>query len=474
MSGFLNGENMDGGPGGFRGRRSVALFSPRYQSLRNRPRVLAVLPHLIPSTILTVVKPLTALHRAGQIVADITLEAWVARHKIERADIVVFSRNADRLYGCVLETALALGKPVIYDIDDDLFALPQFYHHKLDPSDKSEGQSAQLQRYISTATLVRVYAEPMRERVRQLNPHVVRVDGPVDWSLIPVSQPPRDEQKIRIVYATSRLLEDDLASLFLDDMQRLLSTYQGRIEFFCWGYHPPELQGHPAVHFLAFLNNYDKFFRRFARTGFDVGLAPLRNETFYRSKSNNKFREYAACCIAGVYSDNEVYSSCIEHERTGLLVPNMPGAWFTALARLIEDPVLRGRIQEEAYAQVRRLYSLEKTQATWLEQIRFALTHSPAPSLTTESHNFLQTDRKDAGRTFQSLPIGVEYSALKTISKWSHLLRRGRRLVASVKREGIHAGVRKFFWTWNDIVGFPRIKWAIFRASLQRSRRKAG
>src|SRR3954467_4000230 len=93
-------------------------------SLARRPRVLAVLPAFIPSTILTVVKPLSALHRAGQIVADITLEPWLSRRQVERADVVVFSRNTSPH---ALDAALARSKPIIYDIDDNLFEIPKGY-----------------------------------------------------------------------------------------------------------------------------------------------------------------------------------------------------------------------------------------------------------------------------------------------------------------------------------------------------------
>src|SRR5215510_9420029 len=276
----------------------------------SRPHVLAVLPGFIPSTVLTVVKPLTALHRAGQVIADITLESWVSRRKVERADVIVFSRNTEPSFGQTLDFAAARGKPVIYDIDDNFFELPPYYQDEL--PHRTPERLAQLERYLTGATLVRVYSEPMRERVRCLNPRVVQVDAAVDWALLPPARPRRDPRTVRIVYPTSRWRKDDLASLFLEDVRRLLTAYRGRVEVYFWGYHPPELRGHPAVHCLDFRPDYDRFFGAFARAGFDIGLAPLRDDVFHRSKSNNKFREYAACHVAGVYSDVDVYSACVE------------------------------------------------------------------------------------------------------------------------------------------------------------------
>ena len=333
----------------------------RGASLPARPRVLAVLPGFIPSTTLTVVKPLTALHRAGQIIADITVEPWLSNRQIRNADLIVFSRNTEPY---ALDAVLAHGKPIIYDIDDNLFEIPATYASALAPE-----RLAQFERYLRSADLIRAYSEPLRERVRQLNERALRVDCGVDWNLVPASPPPRDANRVRIVYATSRAQEDQLAALFMDDLRRLLRVYQHRVELFFWGYHPPELRGAPCVNFLDFIPDYDQFFRRFAAAGFDIGLAPLPDDIFHRSKCNNKFREYAACRIAGVYSDVDVYSSCVEDGRTGLLVGTGPGAWFEALSRLIEDAELRRNIQEQAFDLARTRYATGEFHAIWLRHI---------------------------------------------------------------------------------------------------------
>lgn len=333
-----------------------------------RPCVLAIFPGLIPSTFLYIVKPLGALHRAKQIDFDFALEYAVSRRSLEWADIFVFCRNTEPANNYLLDYALSHGKPVVYDLDDNFFDISPTtevgrYYRRPECIE-------QLRCYLKHATLVRVYSEALRERVAPLNSNTVRVVGPVDWSLIPGAIPQMDQHRVRIVYATGRFGEDPLSCLFLNDLQELLKTYQNRIEIVFWGNGPRELHKHPAVRFLAPIVNYDRFFYKFARSGFDIGLAPLKSDSFHRSKSNVKFREYGACGIAGVYSNVGPYAEVVKNRVTGLLVENKPGDWYAAISQLIEDENLRYSIQNSARDYARNWYTLELFQEVWLTQIR--------------------------------------------------------------------------------------------------------
>jgi glycosyltransferase involved in cell wall biosynthesis len=338
-----------------------------------RPRVLAVLPRVIPSTVIGAIKPLTALHRQKQIALDLTLEYLVAYRQVVSADVIVFCRNTQAAHNHALQWARDLGKPIIYELDDDLLDLPA--EIEAGQSHRDPQRAQQLRDYLASAHLVRVYSERLREKIAALNLNVTRVDGPVDWSLVPRASPQKKSDKVRIVYATSRIV-DDLANIFADDVLRVLDEFPNQVELTLWGCRPEKLIDHPAVRARAFVTNYDRFFAQFARAGFDIGLAPLLNDPFYLAKSNNKFREYAACRIAGVYSNVQVYD-CVQNGITGLRVPNERGAWFDALARLIRDADLRARIQNQAQTFAREQYDQEKFARVWLEQINAVKMQSP-------------------------------------------------------------------------------------------------
>ena len=187
---------------------------------------------------------------------------------------------------------------------------------------------------------------------------------------------------MKLIYATSRL-DDSLGRIFLPALRRLMDEEGPRVEAHFWGPRPPaEL---PAVRHHAVVHDYDRFLRRFSAAGFEIGLAPLADDVFHRSKTNTKFREYGACGIAGVYSDVEVYSDCVRHGETGLLVGNDAEAWYRALRRLVDDADLRERIRRQARAEIEEHYAQEKFEAVFLRQIE-QLVGSARPRQAVKIH----------------------------------------------------------------------------------------
>jgi len=346
------------------------------------PRVLALMPALMPSTVIAVVKPLIVLHQQSRIVLDVQLERSVSRRRVALADVVVFCRNCEPRYASALDTVMAAAKPYIYVLDDDLFNLPASsevaaYHH--DPLVRR-----QLEEYVAGAQLVTVFSKTLAKKARFLNPRVETVAGSVDFRLLSRPHPRSSDEPLRIVYATSRR-KDDLAQLFAYDLLRLLDRQYPKVEAHVWGCRIPELANHPNVRFVDFIPDYDRYLRRFSRCGFDIGLAPLLDDNFHRSKTNNKYREYGACRIAGIYSDVDVYTRCVQHEVNGLIVSNTPGAWHDAMLRLIEDEPLRERIRGHAFRDVRERYSLESAQDTWWRQIESVLGEWDSSPVTVKA-----------------------------------------------------------------------------------------
>jgi len=82
----------------------------------------------------------------------------------------------------------------------------------------------------------------------------------------------------------------------------------------------------------------------------DIGIAPLIDDRFNRSKSNIKWLEYTMKRIPTIASNVEPYKS-ITDGVTGLLC-DTPDDWYNNLKKLIKDTKLRARLAKNAYKEV--------------------------------------------------------------------------------------------------------------------------
>jgi hypothetical protein len=82
------------------------------------------------------------------------------------------------------------------------------------------------------------------------------------------------------------------------------------------------LQNHRKVTHLPYFDDIGAYYRYLRTAGWTIGLAPLRDSDGNRAKTGNKYREYAALGIPGIYSDMPVYSSSVRHGETGYLAPH--------------------------------------------------------------------------------------------------------------------------------------------------------
>lgn len=116
------------------------------------------------------------------------------------------------------------------------------------------------------------------------------------------------------------------------------------------------------------INRYAAFAASF---GFDIGIAPLVDCNFNRSKSNLRWLEYSALNIPTVASDIGHYSATVNDGMDGLLVKdNDLNLWATALGTLIECESARKQLGRNAGKRVRQDFNVARNAPKYLRLLK--------------------------------------------------------------------------------------------------------
>lgn len=141
---------------------------------------------------------------------------------------------------------------------------------------------------------------------------------------------------------------------------------------------PYPFEGLSNVHYAdrsVAINRYSAFMGSF---GFDIGIAPLVDCNFNRSKSNLRFLEYSALKIPCVATEISHFSETIANGQDGFLIKdNDLTAWSSTLENLIADETLRQSVGRNAYKKVKTEFNVARNAPTYLRLLKqIANTHS--------------------------------------------------------------------------------------------------
>jgi hypothetical protein len=92
-----------------------------------------------------------------------------------------------------------------------------------------------------------------------------------------------------------------------------------------------------------------------ATQGRHIGLAPLVETSFNKSRSYTKFFDITRAGAAGIYATQEPYSAIITDKKNGLLINRDPDSWVSAILLLATDENFRSKIIEQAQLTVKNL-----------------------------------------------------------------------------------------------------------------------
>lgn len=347
----------------------------------------------------------------------------VQPQRVAEADVVVIQRDFPRFteaYAEIMAEAHAQAKPVIYETDDLLLALPSEHFSRKDISDVL----LPVLWAIVEADLVTTSTVFLRDYLKPFNPNIQLLPNLLNdqlWSLREIPGRGEADGPICIGYMGGQSHLPDLVAV-QPALISILAAYPDRVRFKFWGIRPPdELIQRPEVEWIPLdLLDYAGFARYFSQQTCDIFIAPLEDNLFNRAKSAIKFLEYSALGVPGVFSRIPAYADVISDGQNGFLASDLNG-WQTALSGLLDSPKLRREMGIAAQKTVKENWLLSGQAGQWRQAYEQAgrLANTPHPQrldrirAVTRAASQIQTRHHELETENQQLRGDVEaYTSL--------------------------------------------------------------
>lgn len=294
--------------------------------------MLLMYRRMIPSVRLCGHSQLKALGDMGLIEYRAVKDRRLRRSDLNWADVVFLGRSDNWYERRIAEALHRAGRRLVYIIDDDLLSLPPEITSAAYLGQPAIQDNIRAMIRLSDAilspspTLLEKYASGGRVAVQTEEP-----------ALEPAPFAPHDPMKpVKIGFAGSVDRTSDLEGCLRQALLRVKQTYGDRVAFEFFGA-APDFAGALDAGRVDYLESYIDYRRRLNALQWDIGLAPMPDTPFHACKHYNKFCEYAAAGIAGVYSDLPPYSRIPNRAAFGRFCANDADAWYREICAEIDD-----------------------------------------------------------------------------------------------------------------------------------------
>ncbi len=314
------------------------------------------------------------IRQAGLRIIDGIVDDQIQVDCISEGDIVIIQRDFPKRYNDyrkIIQIAHKEGKPVVFDLDDLLFFLPenhpgrqmQYYATTLLP----------MYQAMTEADLITVSTPKLGEVIGEYHDNVAVLPNYFDdtiWQLKPPVQKKVENEILTIGYMGGFPHKPDLEYI-APVLRDLLERYPDRVRLHFWGLEPPEeIRSFSQVTYtLSYNYSYRDFATYFQAQSADIFLAPLVSNLFNRCKSPIKFFEYSALGVPGVFSRLETYGEVVTDGKNGLLASTLD-EWSECIIQMIEHDELRYKLASNAQATIRAGWLLSQNGYRWEETYR--------------------------------------------------------------------------------------------------------
>lgn len=292
--------------------------------------------------------PAMAVNLGDRVRADVTTQR-TAREAISY-DVVVLQLDASPMALKFAEALKAMGKKVIFELDDAFDALEK-HHPRYEELMRPDAQ-ARYWRMIEQADAVTVSSKSLANRITVRNDRVTVIPNMVPLSGWPLS-PENETAEFRVLWAGSVSHGPDLAMIARELTAFAKDRDNVRLVFF--GRKPPKLElPESQVRVLPFCD-FAQYPEALAAVRADVALAPLADTPWNRAKSAIKLVEYGASGYPIIASAVGPYSDALaEDPEVCLPAGTSEGEWHDGLRFFYDNEDYRKKYSASAARFARR------------------------------------------------------------------------------------------------------------------------
>lgn len=279
----------------------------------------------------------------------------------------------DRTAGAIFYNARKHGKKVFIDCDDNYLDVPES-NLLYDKFKKTKKDRAMLSTILSFADVIVTTTEPLKNRISEHIKTTQNIDKEImvipnyndikDWNYTPVEKD-KGTNNIIIGYAGSNSHHDDIR-MVLPSIVKIMEKYQN-VRFQCLGvvgtndiekvYRGIPKKIMDRMDLVGATETFKEYPEWLSKQKWDIGICPLVNTPFTRSKSHIKWMEYSMYKIPVIASRVYPYYMQIDGKdtiingETGLIVKE--DEWFNAFEDLILNPDKRNKLGNQAFEYIK-------------------------------------------------------------------------------------------------------------------------
>lgn len=322
-----------------------------------KTNILVECQELLASVKVGVLEPLKPLVKKDNVDIRFKRTLDVVDADIAWCDILITVRAVEYATLKIVEKARSLNRYIIYFLDDDFLGLPSNLPGCEIFEDKKIKQN--IVEILKLSNILWCVNDLIGKK------YGVYTKKGYILSKVPVNVNFKEKEftadKVKILYAGSEshtpLVEKYLKPLVI----QLSQEFRDKVEITFIGATPKiDLKAFYNIRIIKSFENYEEYRGFVENENFDIGLAVLGNEDFYRYKYYNKFIEYSSIGCVGVYTDSEPYSLIIDNLKNGVLTLNTESDWYNSVKRLIEDGNLRREYLKNSINLLRNEFNYEK------------------------------------------------------------------------------------------------------------------